>query len=254
MKTLIILHGWQSSGARWQKVKEIIEKSPSAGSGQEGIRVFAPNIPGFKSSEELKEPWNLDNYIDWFCDYVTQLKLEYPDIEDGFYLLGHSFGGRMTIKIASKKIFKLHGIILVSAAGVKRNQTIHNEVMGLAAKLIKSFNLGDAPLTKNTYNFLRIFFYRYVIKKTDYLNAKGALSETIKNILAEDLKVVLVDILEPTKIIWGDKDKITPLRDAYLMKEKIKNSQLEILSGVGHMPYKDCPEKLAESIVQFIKT
>ncbi len=124
--------------------------------------------------------------------------------------------------------------------------------MGLAAKLIRAFNLGDKPMSKNAYNFLRIFFYRYIIRKTDYLNAKGTLNDTIKNILAEDLKMVLSDILEPTKIIWGDKDRITPLRDAYLMKEKIKNSQLDILEGIKHMPYNECPEKLAESIINFI--
>lgn len=245
MKTLIILHGWQSSGARWNKVKGEIEK--------QGIRVLAPDIPGFKNGNELEKPWNLDNYIDWFSDFVMQQKLEYPEIEDGFYLLGHSFGGRMTIKIAAKKIFRLNGIILVSAAGIKRNQTVHSEVMGLAAKLVKAFKLGDRANTKNIYNFLRIFFYRYIIRKTDYLNATGALNETIKNILAEDLKIILSDISEPTKIIWGDKDRITSLRDAYLMKEKIQNSELEILKSVGHMPYNDCPEKLAESIIKFIK-
>ena len=244
MKTLIILHGWQSSGARWQKVKEKIE--------EHDIRVFAPNIPGFKSSGDLDRPWTLDDYINWFKDYVIKLELEYPEIKDGFYLLGHSFGGRMTIKISSQKIFKLKGIILVSAAGIKRNQAIHNEVMGLAAKIVKAFKLGDRPATKNWYNFLRIFFYRYIIRKTDYLNAKGPLNDTIKNILAEDLGSRLVDISEPTKIIWGKRDKITPLVDAYTMKERIPNSQLDILEQAGHMPYIDCPEKLAESIIKFI--
>ena len=153
---------------------------------------------------------------------------------------------------SSKKIFKLNGVILVSAAGIKRNQAIHSEIIGLAAKLVRAFNLGDRPVSRNVYNFLRVFFYRYIIRKTDYLNAKGILNDTIKNILAEDLKQRLSDIQEPTKIIWGDKDKITPLRDANLMKEKIKNSELEVLEGVGHMPYMHCPEKLAELIIEFI--
>jgi len=245
MKTLIILHGWQSSGAKWQKVKEKIEEND--------IRVLAPDIPGFKAENELETPWNLDDYINWFKDYVTKCELEYPEIKDnGFYLLGHSFGGRMSIKIASKNIFKLQGLILVSAAGIKRNQTLHSEVMGLAAKIVKAFKLGDRPASKNWYNFLRIFFYRYIIRKTDYLNAKGALNDTIKNILSEDLRQRLSDIKEPTKIIWGRKDKITPLVDAYTMKEKIQNSEIDILEDTGHMPYNDCPEKLAESIIKFI--
>ncbi len=252
MKTLIILHGWQSSGSKWQKVKEKIENS-SASLGRGGIRVLAPDIPGFKSESELNRPWVLDDYINWFEDFVMQSKLEYPDIANGFYLLGHSFGGRMTIKIAAKKIFKLNGVILVSAAGIKRNQAFYAPAIGFAAKIVKAFKLGDKPTGKNLYNFLRIFFYRYVIQKTDYLNAKGNLNETIKNILAEDLKEILPFIDERVKIIWGRKDKITPLSDAYLMQEKIPNSELHILEQTGHMPYLDCPNELAESILEFIK-
>jgi len=244
MKTLIILHGWQSSKEKWQKVKKIIEN--------QGIMVLCPDIPGFKAELELKEPWNLDNYIDWFRDYVMQNELEYPEIRDGFYLLGHSFGGRMSIKIASQNLFKLNGLVLVSAAGIKRNQVMYNKAMGLAAELVKAFKIKDAPFTKNFYNFLRVFFYRYIIRKTDYLNAKGALNDTIKNILSEDLKERLDKIKVPTKIIWGDKDKITPLVDAYFMREKIQNSELDILHGIKHTPYIECPEKLAESIMKFI--
>lgn len=244
MKTLIILHGWQSSGARWKKVKEIIE--------QDGIRVLAPDIPGFKDETELKKSWTLDDYINWFSDFIIQSKLEYPEIQDGFYLLGHSFGGRMAIKISSKNLFKLDGLILVSAAGIKRNQAFYSKAIGLGVKIIKAFKLGDLPFGKNLYNFLRVFFYRYVIRKTDYLNAKGALNETIKNILAEDLKERLYDITVSTKIIWGDKDKLTPVRDAYLINERIKNSELEVFEGIKHTPYIECPEKLAESIIKFI--
>jgi hypothetical protein len=64
MKTLIILHGWQSSKDRWKKVEGLISES--------GIRVLCMDIPGFKHETELKEPWTLDNYIDWFKNYVTQ--------------------------------------------------------------------------------------------------------------------------------------------------------------------------------------
>lgn len=220
---------------------------------EQGINVICPDIPGFKPQTELKEPWNLDNYIDWFSEFVKKEQKKNPRLAGGFFLLGHSFGGRLTIKIASQNLFNLKGIILVSAAGIRRDTFFHKEIMALLAKLVEAFKLGQAPIIKDIYNFLRIFFYHYIIRKTDYLNAKGALHDTIKNILAEDLKDRLDKISVPTKIIWGDKDKITPLRDAYSMKEKIKNSELEILENIKHTPYTECPEKLANSIIRFIK-
>ena len=39
MKTLFILHGWQSSKEKWEKVKEKLEENK--------IEVIIPDIPGF---------------------------------------------------------------------------------------------------------------------------------------------------------------------------------------------------------------
>ena len=37
------------------------------------------------------------------------------------------------------------------------------------------------------------------------------------------------------------------------MKEKIGNSQLEIIEGVGHTPHLENPEALTEKILDFVK-
>ena len=89
MKTLIILHGWRSSKERWQNVKQNIESS--------GIKVIAPDIPGFKPETALREPWNLDNYVEWFKGFLAEQR-----ISGQFFLLGHSFGGRILIKFSVK--------------------------------------------------------------------------------------------------------------------------------------------------------
>lgn len=240
MKTLIILHGWQSSKERWQKVKEEIEK--------EGIKVIVPDIPGFKPETELKEPWDLDNYIDWFYSIISSQKLD-----EGFFLLGHSFGGRMAIKIAAKNLFNLKGVILVSAAGIKKKPTFGRKILSVGATIVKISGIREAPVLKQIYYFLRTFFYRYILNKTDYIDAKGFLNDTIKNILDEDLTTSLDKITVPTMIVWGKLDKITPLEDAYLMKEKIKKSKIALMENIGHDPHIENPKKLAEIISNFIK-
>ncbi len=70
--------------------------------------------------------------------------------------------------------------------------------------------------------------------------------------LEEDLKPLLGKISVPTLIIWGKKDKITLLKDASLMKEKIKNSQLQVLENIGHTPHLENPKLLAQKIKGFI--
>lgn len=241
MKTLLILHGWQSSKEKWQKVKEQIEKENKflfrkEESEIKNIEVIVPDLPGFKT--ELAEVWNLDDYINWFYDFSLS--------KEKFFLLGHSFGARLAIKFALRHPEKLNGLILVGAAGIKHKKT------SLELFLSKIAKMGNKFYFLPFFSFFRKIFYRFIVRKTDYLKTEGLLKETFKKIVAEDLTPFLPQIQIPCLIIWGKNDKITPLEDANLLKERIKNSRLEILENVGHTPYLEAPEKLAEIIINFL--
>jgi len=224
---LIILHGWQSSKERWIRVKENLER--------EGIKVIVPDLPGFKEKTKLSQPWNLNNYIEWLRKFSSD--------KEKFFLLGHSFGGRVSIKFALKYPQKLEGLILISSAGIKPQKRL---VSNFALSLKRFSFLPGYP-------FLRKLFYKFIIRKTDYLYVDGALKETFKKVIEEDLVPILSQVETKTFILWGQKDKITPVSDACLMKEKIRNSKLEILEGTGHTPHLEKPEILAEKILDFIK-
>ncbi len=243
MKTLIILHGWGSSKEKWQKVKENIER--------EGFRVLVPDLPGFKLENRLKKNWNLDDYIEWFKDFL-QGNVSF-ETNDGFFLLGHSFGGRMGIKYASLYPQKISGLFLVSAAGIKKRPSLYRKILLKGARTMKNLHIEELPLLKGFWQFLRKVFYCYILRKTDYFRTSGYLKETIKNILDEDLTSYLNKIKIPTFIIWGEKDKITPVEDAFLMKKKIKKSEINLLNKIGHTPHLEVPNKLSQVILEFIK-
>ena len=80
------------------------------------------------------------------------------------------------------------------------------------------------------------------------------MKKTLSRVVEEDLFYVLSRIKVKTLIIWGEKDNTTPIAQGYLMKEKIKDSKLEILENVGHTPYLENPELLAKKISDFIRT
>jgi pimeloyl-ACP methyl ester carboxylesterase len=230
--TIIILHGWQSSKEKWQAVKENLEK--------QGLKVIVPDLPGFKKETELKKPWDLDDYIDWF----TQLNNRE---DESFFLLGHSFGGRMAIKFAVKYPEKLKGLILVSAAGIKHKKTFKQNLFFQIAKIGGKFSF--LPF----FNFFRKAFYKFIVREKDYVHTQGFLKDAFKKIITEDLTDYLEKIKISTLIIWGGKDKITPLSDAHLINKKNPNSKLEVLKNVGHSPHQEAPEILAEKIINFIK-
>jgi pimeloyl-ACP methyl ester carboxylesterase len=233
-KSIVVLHGWYSSKERWQKVKEIIEK--------EGIKAEIPDLPGFKEETKLNNPWNLDGYLGWTEKFIEEKKNS-GELAEPFFLLGHSFGGRVAIKFAIKHPEKLKGLILLSAAGIKLPE---NPVAKYSLIFKKLYFLPG-------YNLFRKIFYKFILRKTDYIKLEGVMKETFKNTVGEDLSGLLPEIKTKTLILWGEKDNVTTLSDAYLMKEKIKNSKLEILKGIGHTPYSENPAILGFKIAEFIK-
>ena len=78
------------------------------------------------------------------------------------------------------------------------------------------------------------------------------MKDTFKNVISEDLAQFTGFIRVPTIIIWGDKDKSTPFEDAQFMNNKIKNSKLVVINGAGHALNKECPEVLANKILENI--
>jgi len=230
-KPFLILHGWGSNSERWIPIAE--------GLAQKGFKVIVPDLPGFGESDSLNTAWNMNNYIKWIEGFIKELEIK------EFYLAGHSFGGALAAKLTINHPQDVKRVFLISAASV-RKRTAKKSFLKNISKLIK--RLSFLPF----YNLFRKAFYKFVIRKSDYLYVDGLMKETFKNVISEDLSQFTGFIKIPTVIIWGDKDKSTPVEDAYFMKQKIKDSKLVIIPGAGHILNKENPEILAEKILENI--
>jgi len=234
---ILILHGWGSSAKKWSQVKNLLEF--------QGYRVFVPDLPGFGENPAPSEAWSLDDYVDWLEKYCEQQNLSQ------FFLLGHSFGGRIAIKFANKYPEKIKGLILCSAAGITPPAKIKIFIFNFLSKMGKL--IFSLPFLRIFQGVARKFIYFLSGNKDYYFLQDKIMKETFKKVIREDLTNYLPQIKIPTLIVWGEKDKITPLSDAYKMHQEIKNSVLEIIPQGKHAFYFQFPEKLTEIILNFLK-
>jgi len=224
-KPLLILHGWGSRSDNWQKVGELLSAR--------GIKVIIPDLPGFGASNNPKTAWSIDDYCDFIEEFIKILNLE------KFSLLGHSFGGSLSIKCSLRFPEKIEKLFLVSAACFRRNG-FKKRALFIIAKIFKVFSF--VP-------FLRKAFYKFIVRKSDYPYTQGIMKDIYLKIIKTDLSDILEKVKIPTVIIWGEKDKITPLRQGKIINQRIKNSQLRIISKVGHDLNLKNPEELVKEIL-----
>jgi pimeloyl-ACP methyl ester carboxylesterase len=234
-ENFLILHGWNGSSDSWRKIIEILEIK---------YKVICPDFPGFGKTETPKISWSLSDFVEWLKEFTEKLDLK------EFFLLGHSFGGRVAIKFSISYPEKVKKLILVSPGGIKQKWGLKEKIAFQLAKV------GNAIFSKKPFfrfkDGARNLFYR-VMRIKDYSRARGIMKETMKKIVEEDLLPELSKIQNKTLIIWGEKDKIIPLKYAFIFKEKIKNSKLEILPKIFHSPHLEDPEKLAEVLISNLK-
>ncbi len=62
----------------------------------------------------------------------------------------------------------------------------------------------------------------------------------------------LDSIRTPTLIAWGSEDKVLPIEAAKYLHSHIKNSELEVFEGAGHVPHWERPEDFNSRVSRFL--
>ena len=231
-----ILPGWGSNSGRWQKVKELLE--------EKGVEVLVLDLPGFGITPSPNIAWGRDDYINWVFQKIKEKNWQ------KFNLLGHSFGGGIAVKMAANSSERINKLILCAPAIIKRRSIKTYLFYWVAFLGKKIFSL---PGFRKFQPQAQWLVYKLAGTR-DYYVADGMMKEVMKKIWQEEpLEGLLEKIQIKTLVLWGKRDDVLPLKDAYLIKEKIRDSELKIISKARHSPHREAPEELAEAIIQFLK-
>ena len=229
---LVFLHGWRSEAAVWYHVVQRLKEQADVGD------IYCLDLPGFGASPMVKKSLTLSDYCDYVDGFVKKLQLK------KVILIGHSFGGRIAIKLGGNVVDWIDKLVLVDSAGLIKHKG-RKKISAFFAKLAKPIFWPKfmKPLRAKIY---------WKLGAEDYI-ATPRLNETFVGIISEDLDWALPKIKVPTLIIWGDQDIETPLGDGKHMAKHIKNADLKIIRGAGHLCFLDKPEKFVADIKDFVK-
>ncbi|OGJ61570.1 hypothetical protein A3C37_01390 [Candidatus Peribacteria bacterium RIFCSPHIGHO2_02_FULL_53_20] len=248
--TLLCLHGWGGSKESFTELREALKDSD--------ITILTPDLPGFGSEPEPSRPWTTDDYAEWVAEWLRSNRPPLPNpLPTGegktrLFLLGHSHGGRIVIKLAQSKSFSIlnsqfsiEHLFLCASAGI-RHPRHFKRILGLTlAKTGKT--LLQIPGLKSLEPLGKKFLYR-LVRVHDYEKASPVMRQTLINVTKEDLRPLLSGITVPTDIFWGEEDGMTPVADAHLMHKEITGSTLHLYPGVRHRVHRERAREIAEVI------
>lgn len=233
MEKLVFLHGWVS--------KYVVDKSDKVENFYQELlfylskkfEIYFVTLPGFNGNPEPNHPFTLNDYVNYVKNYVEEKGI------NKFYLMGHSFGGQVACKFTYLYPEKVEKLILYNAACIRR-KNLKRLFFNFFSKLFKKISNNNLFLKKIIYKILTgsslVAYYSEVMK------------QTMSNIINEDLFDILKNIKNETIIIWGKKDKLTPLWQGKLIHSLISNSKLIIHPEGHHNFHKFYPQFILDNI------
>lgn len=206
--TICYLHGWGQNIQMMQPVGDPFD---------EEFNIVIIDLPGFGLSSEPTSIWTLNDYVECVKELLDSLDITNP------ILVGHSFGGKISLLYASK--YDVKKLILFGSPFKKE---IEKESLKL--KILKG--LKKVP----GINKLEGFAKKH-IGSTDYKNA----SEIMRKIMVEHVNTDITEdvkkINAPTLIVWGTLDQAVPLERAYELEKLIPDAGVVVYENCTHYAY-----------------
>ncbi|WP_119072386.1 alpha/beta fold hydrolase [Aggregatilinea lenta] len=216
---VLALHGW---GGSVQSFWPVAQQLASL-----GYCVHVLDLPGFGQTEPPPDVWGVADYARFVVAYLDAAKL------DRVSVLGHSFGGRISLILGADYPQRVHKMVLADAAGLRSTPSLGTQTRTAVAKTVRGV-LGRAGLDGVRARLEEQYRQRYA--SDDYRTA-GALRETFVRVVEEDLSDFARRVQASTVLIWGDQDQDTPLWQGERLEQLIPDAGLIVFEGAGHFSY-----------------
>ena len=165
------------------------------------------------------------------------------------HLLGNSLGGHVALKHVLKHPEKIKSLILTGSSGLFES------------------GMGDSYPKRSDYEYIKTktemtFYDPHVATKELVDEVYGIVNSRLKAIkiislaksaIRNNLGEELNQIKQPTLLVWGNNDKITPPFVAQEFNKLIPHSELYFIDKCGHAPMMEVPDEFNAILHKFLK-
>jgi pimeloyl-ACP methyl ester carboxylesterase len=203
-----------------------------------GLNAIALDLPGFGASPEPSDAWDSQAYAALVAEVLAGL--DRPQV-----LLGHSFGGRVAVKLAAWWPELVSGLVLAGVPLLRQQPG--------RASLAWSFRMARWGRRHGVVSEARMEKLRQRYGSEDYRRASGIMRSVLVRVVNESYEDDLPRIACPVELIWGSNDTAAPLPMARQACGLLRNARLEVIDGGGHMTPLSAPGALRASVNRLVR-
>jgi pimeloyl-ACP methyl ester carboxylesterase len=242
--TVLALHGWQRTHQDFSAVFHPPQPTggpgtpPDPGPGTPpDPSAVAPDLFGFGATPPPPGPWGSEEY----AAHLVPLFDEPGVLAERVVLVGHSFGGRVSIPLYGLVPDRIERLVLTGVPLLDRRgrRSRPRPTYRVARRLHKVGLVGEERMEamRNRYG------------SPDYRAAQGVMRAVFVRLLAEQYTGGMAAIDCPVDLVWGEEDDQVPLEVAERAKVLFPSARLTTLPGIGHLTPTEAPSELRSVIL-----
>ncbi len=237
---VILLHGLGGSTQNWALNIPVLAQK---------FRVIVPDQIGFGKSDKPFINYRVGTYVDYLDQFCKQLKI------DRASLVGNSMGGWVAAAYTIAFPGRVERLVLVDAAGYAPPANFDYRILyGLNPSTREGMKQIAARVFYN-----KLFLSDALIDQAMALRITAGDGYTINSLIesitrGEDfVDSGVKSIKQPTLVVWGRQDGLTPLSDGERFKKDISNSTLLVLDECGHVPQFEKAAEFNAAVSKFLQ-
>lgn len=204
----------------------------------EGYTIFVPKIPLY---EFKRSQLTIPKLGDWLHDFVETMQIKDP------ILLGNSMGGHIALEYTYQNPAKAKAQVLTGSSG------------------LLEYDFGSSFPRRKSRDYLRekanMTFYDdladdvivdELVEVTNDRKKILSLLKLTRSTHSYSMEDKLGDITQPTLLIWGKQDVVTPPKVARQFHKLLPASTLKFIDRCGHAPMMERAEIFAHLMLDFL--
>ena len=193
------------------------------------VRVYAPDLPGFGSSDKPREVLTVRELADALAAWVRAIGVERA------VFIGNSLGCEVLVELALAHPDCVERLVLQGPTPDPEARGIVRQVVGFfAAALFERWSLAWVALT----DYARGGARRYVL--------------TLRSMIGNRIGEKLPRVVQPTLVVWGTRDYIVPYAFVARIVGLLPHSRLAVIPGAAHGINYSHPRAFAAVLLPFL--